>query len=427
MGWTVLFAATCGAVAVAAMPSATPAAEVASADSAAAAIHVGLEATTSIWWTIREEVENGLRQSGSEDPADDVASGFNFRQGRLGLSFSSGSGALEALLRVRLEERTDLIDFWGLYRPVPSVALVAGQMKIPSTGEVLAADNRLDFITRTTFGRIVCDYALARTPYISPLMAVKSYDRDLGIAARLDWPAARPRARAFFMVGNGLGGNRYVGGEESPEFLFTNGIGEHHYGIRLEARLRERAAGLDPGCEGDATGTRRESTSRLPWIEELALGAHGSLNRHEDVALDARGPVLDFDREARSVDLRASFAWGQRIEGFLGSGELDDNWGGARYRFDYSGWGIWSLWAPGRGSWEIGLRHDRLESGYRQARESTVQRHWTVGANWRPRPPLRLQLNYVAKATAGVADPDRSDDIAYLNVQYTFATDLSAR
>ena len=151
-----------------------------------------VEATASFWWTAREEVENGLLQAGSLDPAADVASGFNFRQGRLALRFAHDDGALEALLRIRFEERTDIIDFWGLYRPAPGLSLAIGQMKIPSVGEVLVPDQQLDFISRTTFARNLGDWALARTPYISPVMAVKSYDRDLGLAARYEWPPRAP-------------------------------------------------------------------------------------------------------------------------------------------------------------------------------------------------------------------------------------------
>ena len=341
---------------------------------------VTIEATTSFSWIIHEQVENGLLQAGSSDPADD--------------------GAIEGLIRLRLEERTDIIDFWGLYRPAPGLAIAIGQMKVPSTGEVLLPDDRLDFITRTTFGRILCDYSLLRTSYISPVMAAKSYNRDLGLAMHTEWPARNPHVRGFFMAGNGLGAGRYIGGSESDEFLHTNSFGELYYGTRLEARPLRRPA---------------------PVVEDLVLGAHGSLNRHDDVALDARGPVFDIDRGAWSADLDAALSWGQRIYGFFGSGEMDDDWGTARYRFRYSGWGLSTLWKPDAWPLEFGVRYDEFTGRYRQVEDETTEQHWTFGLNWQPRVPLRLQLNYVAKESVSEADPDLDDNILYINVQFTFA------
>ena len=109
---------------------------------------VGIEATTSFWWTILEEVENGLLQSGSRDPAADVASGFNFKQGRLAFRFIAPGDKLEALIRIRLEERTDVLDFWGAYQATPWLNASIGQMKIPSTHEVLTKDDKLDFVSK---------------------------------------------------------------------------------------------------------------------------------------------------------------------------------------------------------------------------------------------------------------------------------------
>ena len=38
---------------------------------------IGFEATASFWWTMHEEVQNGLVQAGSGDRADGHASGFS--------------------------------------------------------------------------------------------------------------------------------------------------------------------------------------------------------------------------------------------------------------------------------------------------------------------------------------------------------------
>jgi hypothetical protein len=256
----------------------------------------------------------------------------------------------------------------------------------------------MDFITRTTLSRNMCDWALTRTPYISQVMAVKSYDRDLGLSMRAEWPARKPRASAFLMVSNGLGAGRYVGGTESQEFAYTNSPGQYFYGARVEVR---------------------------PLAQDLVLGVHGSLNQHDDMALDPRGPAVDLDRRVWSVDLGADLPWNQRVYGFYAAGEIDDYWGGARYQYDYSGWALSTLWQPLPAPLEVGVRYDEQTSGYRQVSDDVVERHWTLGLNWRPNPVLRLQANYVAKDTASKSAPDFDDDIFYLNVQFTFDTELT--
>lgn len=359
-----------------------------------------IEASTSFWWTIREEVENGLHQAGSLDPADDTASGFNFRQGRLGLIFAVPDSRIAGLLRIRLEERTDVIDFWGAYRAASWLSISIGQMKIPATAEVLAPDHRNDFISRTTFGRYLGDYALARTPYISSIMAAKSYQRDVGIALR---GAVAPRSGSetpvldyFLMIGNGFGGNRYVGGGQSSEFVYTNEFGEFYYGARLEVRPRQT----------------------------IAIGAHGSLNRHTDIALDARGPVFDLDRRVATINCALDLPRGLRAGGFYGSGRMEDYWSRQAYRYDYSGWAGWLLANP-IARLELALRYDVMTTEFHQNGNRTRQRNWTCGVNYRPEPALRLQLNYLAKETVDGFEPDLADNLLYLNVQFEFSADIA--
>lgn len=361
-------------------------------------LRVTLEAQASVWWTLYEQVENGLHQTGSLEPAADAASGFNFRQGRLGLRFQALQGRAEALVRLRLEERTDVLDFWAGWRAAPGWSLAVGQQKIPSTAEVLCPDEELDFITRSTLGSRLGDLALSRTPYISSVMAVKSYDRDLGLALRGVWPAASSRLGLFAMVGNGLGAGNYIGGSESSEFLYTNTPGDWYYGGRLEWRPLSAVRAREP----------------------LVLGCHGSLNRHRNAALDARGPVFDLDRRVWSLDLGAAPRRGMRGGAFFGAGRLDDNWTGQRYRYAFQGWGLWWLWAPRGGPLEMGVRRDEFKGGFQPVDDSALEGHWTLGLNWRADPALRLQLNYLHKESASAGDPDLADDILYLNLQSGF-------
>lgn len=358
---------------------------------------VGIEANTSFWWIIDEEVENGLLQAGSMDDAADRASGFNFKQGRIAFSFESPRGTVEALIRIRLEERTDIIDFWGAFHAAPWLNISIGQMKIPSTAEVLTEDHRLDFISRTTFGQNVSDYSLSRTPYISSIMAVKSYDRDLGMALKGNYPNAEaPFLGYFLMVANGIGANKYIGGRESKEFLFTNTFGDFYYGLRLE----------------------------LTPIHRITVGTHYSVNKHDDVALDERGPVFDLDRNVWTADVRAELPWGQRIIGFYGNGEMDDFWEAQRYRFDFDGWGLWTIQPLLTNRIELGLRFDTATTEFNRDGNETTQKNWTVGVNYCPETYLRLQLNYVMKETVNDFEPDIDDDIIFLNAQFLFDAPL---
>jgi len=357
--------------------------------------HIRLEANTSFWWTVHEQVENNLRQQGSDDVAASEASGFNFRQGRLAFSLLSPDQKIEALIRIRLEERTDIIDFWGAYHAAPALNIFIGQMKIPSTGEVLTEDHRLDFISRTTFGRQVSDYSLSRTPFISSLMASKSYDRDLGIACKGTIRCrGEDRFSYFLMVGNGIGSNKYISGGESDEFVYTNGFGHFYYGMRLEAMLP-------------------------PW---LTLGAHGSLNKHDDMALSNRGPVYDLDRQAWTVDCSAQLPWKQKIYAFYGDGSMDDFIEAQRYRYDYQGWGLWVLQNVLADRIELGFRFDSFTSEFASDGNENTQKNWTAGVNYQPQRYFRMQLNYITKQTENAYEPDFDDDIVYLNAQFIFDT-----
>jgi hypothetical protein len=362
-------------------------------DNAGSSPTLDMEATASFWWILHEEVQNGLIQQGSGDEADDYASGFLFRHGRIAFIFGSSGGQIELLLRIRLEERTDIVDFHGGFLPSPLFRLYIGQMKIPSTREVLTAYNELDFASRSTFGRRVGDYSMTRTPYISSVMAAKSYDRDLGLAIKGSWPNDRSwQTRWFLMAGNGMGANRYIGGRENEEFLYTNSAGDMFLGGRLEV-------------------------SPVQW---LTAGGHAGRNSHSDVSLGDRGPVMDIERMAWSVDLEAGHGGDPRMYAFYGAGELDDYFDAQQYLHTYSGWGIQGVWPLFEGKLELALRFDRFTEEADDDGNETVQYNWTGGINWVPIDHFRLQLNYIDKRAVSDFESDIDDNILYLNFQFDF-------
>lgn len=364
-------------------------------------VRLTVEASASIWLTVAEQAENGLRQTGSLDPAASHASGFNFRQGRLGARLQTPDSTIEVCLRLRLEERTDILDAWVGWRVARGWTLRLGQQKVPSTGEVLAPDEELDFITRSTFGCQVGDLSMFRTPYISPVMAGKSYDRDLGLSVHGSWPARKPRLQLLGMVGNGLGAGNYIGGAQSSEFLFSNSPGDLYMGARLEWIPLPTA-----------------EAKPAPW----RWGGHCSVNHHRNASLDARGPVLDLDRRSWSLDLQAAPFTGHHGGAFVGGGRLRDAWTQDPYRYEFRGWGAWWLWAPGDGPLEFGVRRDVFRGEYQPVDDPTEERHWTLGLNWRPRSEVRIQGNYVRKVTDRAQTLDPADDILFLNVQVALSS-----
>ncbi len=356
---------------------------------------VWIEANASIWLTMLEQNDNGLKQQGSRDAAAAEASGFNMKQGRTAVLLEGLDGKVEALVRLRLEERTDLLDFWGRYQHAPWLSVTVGQQKIPSIHEVLVRDHLTDFITRTTFGQNLVDFSLSQTPYISSLMSIKSHNRDLGIAVEGEVPGKqRPLGRYFVMVSNGIGSNNYIGGDESSEFLWANKVGDFLYGARLEA-------------------------NPLEWV---TLGGHVTYNDHDDAVLYDKKSVVDFSRTAWSTDFRISTPWATRLEAFYGSGEMRDFLEGQRYRFDFSGWGVWVIQALLDNRVELGIRYDVFEQEFHNDGNETEQRNWTFGVNWRPIEYVRLQLNYILKDTDSEFVKDVDDDILFANFQFMFDT-----
>ena len=50
----------------------------------------------------------------------------------------------------------------------------------------------------------------------------------------------------------------------------------------------------------------------------------------------------------------------------------------------------------------------------------TKQNNFTVGANWRPVPWARIQLNYMWKDTVNEFEDDLADDMVFMNIQFMY-------
>ncbi|MFO8055928.1 MAG: porin [bacterium] len=360
-----------------------------------AGIKAGLEANAGFWWVLQEEVENGELQAGTRDTAAQEASGFNFKQGRLGVHFGTDNGKLEGVFRIRLEERMDIIDCYGIFHAAPWMSFYVGQMKIPSTREVLKRDHMTDFVTRTTFAQNVGDFSLAKTPYISSLMNAWSLNRDLGIAVKGQVPDREsPFLNYYVMVGNGAGAGRYTGGKESSEFFYTNNFGDYYYGGRLEIS---------------------------PW-DWLMVGGHMSRNRHEDAIIQDKKTVVDLEREVWTADLELRAPWGTRLYGFYGEGWMEDYFFSQDYEFDYHGWGCWLVQELMDGKLELAARYDTFTTEFQKDGYPVSRNNTTYGINWRPNPSFRLQVNYKHKETECDYMEDLDDDLLVMNMQYIFDT-----
>jgi hypothetical protein len=341
------------------------------------------------WWTIREELENGVRQAGSEDLAAQTTGGFSLRRARLSLADTLGSSRLRYKVEILLEDNARLTDCYLSARLVPGWELAVGQQKIPSTYESLQSSTSLDFAARSQLSELIADWSLSRTPYISPYMGNRALLRDTGLSLR----GRVGPVRGLAMVGNGLGANLFIGGKERQGFLYGNAVTDLFYGLRLDADLR-------PG---------------------LTAGGHASWNRHDNSLFNDGKTVIDLHRWSWSADLGWVLPRGVALRGMYAAGAVDDDYyRDDRTNYEYKGYELKALvWlVPDR--LQAGLRYDQYEDEYNQAGNLVVKRHWTAGINASPSPGSRLQLNYVWKDIDEPYVPDLSDDLLLLSTQFVF-------
>jgi len=358
--------------------------------------HLRVHGYVQLWWTLLEEVENGLKQPLSGDEAADVTSGFSLRRARLAGDFTHGS--LTGRVAVSLEgSPAGLLEaYLGVPLLDQRIGLWAGQMKIPATYEVSTSSKALDFLTRSQLSEIIADYSLSRSPSTSHprFYGVRTKMRDLGIAFKgqlLD-------AQYFLMVSNGLGANRFVGGRERKQEVFTNRPGAHFYGARVEYSPR-----LD----------------RLkPFISSVRAGGHASLNHHPDIVLDDERTVLDIERSSWSADLHVRAVNRLALTGMIAEGVVDDDFdNNGKIDYQYLGWEFKAIADVVPDKFSLGFRYDVYKDEYHENGVEDSRTIYTFGATWTPRADIKLQLNYRYKTLDSQIDPDLDDNALLLGGQ----------
>ncbi len=360
------------------------------------------------WFTMYEQMEDtvGLFQDITNDPAADFTSGFRMARLRVGLNYTFLKGKLGVALLLKLEGDPGMLDVNARWMPFKWLTVQIGQMRVPSTGENLRPDRDLDFVMRTELSDALADFSLSRTNYPSSLMhGNRSYRRDFGLGVKARYEGRIFAARAFLMMGNGLGANLFISGDTARGFLITNKA-QFFWAGRVEIE---------------------------PWRDHIVIGGHVSYNRHDNVVFESGRSVLDINRLSGSGDmeLRAD-RLGLRLGGLGGYGEINEDFN-VDGRTDFRYWGgsgylLWDLqpmlrWATrGRFSPQhrivVGFRYERYAHNWDEAPVWTYQTNYTVGVTYSYVRNVKVQFNAIFHRTDKPFYPDLDDDLFVLNVQF---------
>jgi len=360
-----------------------------------------------LWFTVHEQMEEAgdLYQHPSGDEAATSTTGFSINRARLGADAFFLDKFLELNTQLRLERNIGILDLYLGIHPARWLSVYLGQFKIPAPRETLTAASDLDFIFRSTISENLVDYSLSRTTYASSMFyGVYSYLRDFGVGLKGELDIKLGLLRYFFMLGNGLGANLFIGGAAKKEYILTN-AGQFFYGLRLEI------AGI---------------------LEMITVGGHINYNWHDNMVFNSGRVVFDLKRISYSGDATISLpGTGLRAGCLYGRGEIRDDYDDdGRTDLAYSGWEchlLWRLndpfsrWAPAS-FWkdhifEIGARFDDYRSEWDETGVQVIQDQWTFGANYVFSKMLKIQINYVMKRGDDPSMPDLDDDILLLSVQ----------
>jgi hypothetical protein len=352
----------------------------------------------------QNEAASVRTQHPSGDEAADITTGFSLSRARLGTALTTLDGLLGLEVELALERGVELEDGFVLLAPAPWLTFQFGQFKTPSTWENLASDGRLDFPDRTAVSRAVGDYSLSRAYYTaSQLAGNRAHQRDLGIGAAGLIELGPVPLRYRLMVGNGLGANLWISTGDRAYGLSNRA--QFFYGGRLE---------LEPVPE---------------WI---AIGGHGSYNRHDDMLLGGSRVVVDLHRVGWSSDVRLGIPpLGLRLTGMIaGGGILEDYYGDGKDDLRY--WGgegrlVWRVTRflrelcdvrfPDDHELEAAFRYDALTLEIDESGAPTREHAWSIGVNYLCADYFKAQLDYVLRRTDDPAEPDLDDDRLLLLLQ----------
>jgi hypothetical protein len=370
-------------------------------ESSEEAIEVRIGGYLQLWWTIKEETENGKFQPLTGDKAAQEASGFSFRRARLSTNISRER--FRAKLELALEGSPRLTDAYGVWSAIDrKLEVWAGQMKIPGTHEVETPSTELDFATRSAFSAHVSNWSLCRSPTVSsPLYGIRTYLRDTGLGIKGEIGGGK----YFLMAGNGLGANLWVGGAENKQFIYANSFGAYFYGARISYDLAQ------------VLGQKKKE----PLFPSLAVGGHYCMNRHPELIFRDEKTVMDIDRESWSLDLKVNIMNRVKLTGMVGKGlVLDDFDNDDKIDYLYSGWELKAVVIVVPESLELGFRYDTYSEEYFENGAVEKLDSYTFGITYNVKPNIRLQLNYKWKTFHSKINPDLKDDVFLLVAQFLF-------
>lgn len=354
-------------------------------------------------WYIYEQVENGKRQDVTNDRAVQEASGFSINRARI--SLEGESPRINGRVELRLEGGSvgllDAYAFFNVFQKMIQIGL--GQMKIPSTYEVGISDSALDFATRSYFSSVTANWALSRsTSSVSPFYYVQTYQRDMGLALKGEIYGFS----YFFMAGNGLGANLFVGGDENKQYAYSNGFGAYFYGARASFDL------INP--------LGKKLIGSWP-LTSFCIGGHYSRNRHPNFLFNDTKTVLDIKRESWSADVRIILFGRIRMTGMYGRGIIRDDFDNDNepdYR--YRGLEIKGIVEIIKNTLEAGFRYDTYTNKNSIFGAEETIKNYTAGITFTYQPHIKFQINYKWKRLDSTLNPDTDDDILTIAGQYRF-------
>ncbi len=351
-------------------------------------------------WYIYEQVQNDSKQNVSNDFAKDEASGFSINKARI--NFNIASKRISNSYQIKLEKGTivllDAFLFYKLFSNKLSVGF--GQMKIPSTYEVLTADTNLDFATRSIISSRIVDWSLSKSiSSVSPFTGINCYNRDMGIAAKGQLSSF---FNYFIMIGNGFGANNFIGGEENSQTIYSNRFGEYLYAARI--------------CLDIIKLINIKSI-----ISSFTISGHYNHNYHHDILYNDTNTVLDIKRNSWSTDLKISLFNRLHFTMLYAKGIInDDTDNDNKTDFTYDGYDLNFIADITRNKLQAAFRYETYteKNSIFSGTDSII--HYTLGFNYCTSTNLKLKLNYKLKYLKSNLNNDFDNNIFILLLQYQF-------